>query len=205
MKDKRVRDFRVFRLYGIIPLTMILFLFFTPAPMIHAHKVYLFAWTEGDTVYTESYLSGKKKVKDALIKVFDQSGIELLKGKTNQKGEFSFKIPKNTDMLIVLESSPGHRAEYILKTDELPVPLTMREHKTEDTEHDTSSPSEVSINMEQIRKMIEEALDSRLRPISRRLARIQQERGPGLTEIIGGIGYIFGIIGIILYYRARRK
>jgi nickel transport protein len=37
------------------------------------------------------------------------------------------------------------------------------------------------------------------------LATIQEERGPGLTEIIGGIGYIFGVMGLILYLKGRKK
>ena len=84
----------------------------------YAHKVYLFAWTEGDIIHTESYISGNKKVKDGVIRVFDLEGKELLNGKTNEKGEFFFKIPEITDLRIVLESSMGHGAEYLFKESE---------------------------------------------------------------------------------------
>ncbi len=29
--------------------------------------------------------------------------------------------------------------------------------------------------------------------------------GPGLTEIIGGIGYIFGLVGMAMYFTSRKK
>ncbi len=50
-----------------------------------AHKVYVYAWWEGDTVQTESYFGAKKKVMDGLIQVFDLSGQKLLEGHTNVK------------------------------------------------------------------------------------------------------------------------
>jgi len=52
--------------------------------------------------------------------VFDLSGNKLLEGKTNDNGEFSFKIPKKADLRIVLEATMGHKTEYILKADEIP-------------------------------------------------------------------------------------
>ena len=58
---------------------------------------------------------------------------------------------------------------------------------------------------EQISMVVEKALDSRLKPIIKTLAKIQEERGPGFTEIIGGVGYIFGLMGLILYFKSRRK
>ena len=63
---------------------------------VDAHRVNLFAWVEGDTVYVESKFSGGKKVKAGKIIVSDPQGTELLKGTTNENGEFSFKVPKKT-------------------------------------------------------------------------------------------------------------
>jgi nickel transport protein len=31
------------------------------------------------------------------------------------------------------------------------------------------------------------------------------DRGPGLTEIMGGIGYIIGLVGLALYFSNRRR
>jgi nickel transport protein len=62
-----------------------------------AHRADVFAWVEGDTVHVESKFSGGKKMKAGKISVVDPKGNELVKGVTNEQGEFSFKIPKKTE------------------------------------------------------------------------------------------------------------
>ncbi len=196
---------RNFHEWPVIIFTVVLCFTFTWVPSVFAHKVYIFSWIEGDTVYTESYFSGKKKVIGGLIKVFDPSGKKLLEGKTNEKGEFSFKIPKKTDLRIVLEATMGHRAEYILSADEIPDTVERPEPIKEKDDSQASGSSAIKVDLEQIRLVIEEALDSRLKPIVKTLAKIQEERSPGFTEIIGGVGYIFGLMGLILYFKSRKK
>ena len=175
-----------------------------PAP-VHAHKVYIFAWIDGDTVYTESYFSGKKKVMGGPIRVFDLTGKQLLEGKTNEKGEFSFKIPQKRDLRIVLEATMGHKTEYILKADEMPKMTIGSDTNSGTNESQTPPFSAVRMDEEQMKRVVGEALDARLKPIVRTLAKIQEEKGPGLTEIIGGIGYIFGVMGLILYFKNRKR
>jgi len=205
MRDKKEKMLKPFGAYWTIKLFIGLHLLLLTSSAAYAHSVYLFAWAEGDTIYTESYFGDDKKVNDGLIIVFDPSGKEILRGKTNEMGEFSFKIPQKTDMRIVLESSMGHGAEYIFKVDEFSDTVESSEEKAEIMEPHGSSSSDQDMDTKQIKAMIEEILDSRLKPIARDLAMLQQKRGPGLTEIIGGIGYIFGIMGIVLYFKARKK
>jgi len=84
-----------------------------------AHRVNIFAWVEGDTVMVECKYPDGTKVHEGVIRVFDSAGKELLNGKTNAKGEFSFKVPKPDDLKIVLEAGMGHRAEWPLSKQDL--------------------------------------------------------------------------------------
>jgi nickel transport protein len=93
---------------------------------VDAHGVYLFAWVEGDTVYVESKFSGGKKVKAGKIIVTDPRGTELLKGTTNENGEFSFKVPKKTDLKIVLLAGVAHRAEWTVPLAEIQMPAAAK-------------------------------------------------------------------------------
>ncbi len=187
---------------------MILCMLLSFAFPAYAHKVYLFAWTEGDMIHTESYFGGNKKVQDGTIKVFNMEGKELLSGKTNGAGEFSFRIPEIEDLRIVLESSMGHGAEYIFKKSEF---SAGQAPVTEDVPGNKIGSNEPRAAVQgrgvddQVRKEIEASLDSKLKPIIRELALLREERGPGVTEIIGGIGYIFGIMGIIAYMKSKKK
>ena len=84
-------------------LVLLLFLGLTgPSPAL-AHKVYLFAWVEGDTVLVDAYFSKSKRVMGGKIEVMDSTGQKLLEGTTDDKGRFSFKIPKKDDLFIYAE------------------------------------------------------------------------------------------------------
>ncbi len=48
------------------------------------------------------------------------------------------------------------------------------------------------------------ALDAKLAPI-RRAVLEGTEDGPGLREIIGGIGWIFGLVGVAAYFKSRPR
>ena len=172
--------------------------------MALAHKVYIYAWLEGDTVYTESYFGAGKKVKQGLIRVFDLSGQKCLEGRTNAKGEFSFRLPLVADLRIVVEAGMGHRGEFVLKAEGSAE--TLKPDITPDVpEGDPKSAVPVFTDELQIRMIVEQALDARLKQVMRELAEIRKERGPGFNEIIGGIGYIFGLMGLILYFKSRNK
>jgi nickel transport protein len=189
----------------IIAFASVLLLFLSFSAPARAHKVSLFAWVEGDTVYTESYFGGERKAVGGLIRVFDPSGKQLLEGKTDDKGEFSFRIPRKVDLKIVLEATMGHKTEFILRAEKPGDIQKGSEPAPEKGESPVPPSPSIGTDAEQIRQMMEEALDARLKPIARTLAKIRQEKGPGLTEILGGIGYIFGLMGVALYFGSRRK
>ena len=56
---------------------------------------------------------------------------------------------------------------------------------------------------EDVERIVEAALNARLAPIQHLLAR-QSEQSPGLTDIVGGLGWIFGLVGVAAYFRRRR-
>jgi nickel transport protein len=169
-----------------------------------AHKVYIYAWFDGDTIHTESYF-GSKKVKEGLVQVFDLSGKKLLEGRTNEKGEFAFKSPQKTDLRIVVEAGMGHKNECILKAEEVEPALDVEPGTAGTDEAKSEALSRKGTDAEQIRSIVEQVLDARLKPIQRELARIRKDDRPGFTEVMGGIGYILGLMGLIMYFKSRKK
>jgi len=143
-----------------------------------AHKVTIFAWVEGDTVFTESKFSGGKRAVNAPVVIYGRDGKKLLEGKTDNKGEFSFKIPEITDLRVVLNATMGHKAP--------------------------SGTISVGLSKEEIQKVVEDSLDKKLRPIVRMMTESKNAK-PSITEIIGGIGYIFGLFGVVLFFKNRIK
>ncbi len=166
-----------------------------------AHKVMIFAWVEGDTVFTESKFSGGKSAINAQVLVFDKEGMQLLEGKTDNKGEFSFKIPKITDLRIVLNAGMGHKAEWGIPESEIHEARGVLKNKGAGG---SSQPIAAGLSKEEIKGLIEESLDRKLRPIVRIITE-SQSKGPSVTEIVGGIGYIFGLMGVAIYFRNRGR
>jgi len=195
-----------------------LWFYFSPAS-VSAHKVTIFAWVEGDIIHTQSKFSGGKRVKNAPVLVYDSKDVLLLEGKTDENGMFSFKIPKKTALKIVLKAAMGHMAVWKLRDEEFgraesspPVePTGMKapleiESGPADIEEKGESPgaSKMFLDRRQIQEIIDASLDRKLRPITEMLADAM-DREPGITEIIGGIGYIFGLVGVALYFSNRKR
>jgi len=184
-----------------------------------AHRVNVFAWVEGDTVYVESKFPGGKKVRAGRILVTDMQGNELLSGLTNDAGEFSFKVPKRSDLKIVLIAGQGHQAEWLIRASEMEdmpsktAPATgagevmHREGAKSVSETSVDTRTAVpgtNFNSQELEAVLETVLDRKLKPIARILADIRQ-KGPTVKDILAGIGYIFGLVGIVAYIQSRKK
>ncbi len=184
-----------------------------------AHRVNVFAWVEGDTIYVESKFAGGKKVKAAKIIVMDARGVELLSGRTNDQGEFSFKVPKPTDLKIVLVAGQGHQGEWTVRAAEIAdmpsetAPETSAENAIQSDQNDavllksvdsSSAAPDTAVEPKELEAIIESILDKKLKPITRMLADIRQ-KGPTVADIFAGIGYIFGLVGIAAYVHSRKK
>jgi nickel transport protein len=194
-----------------------------------AHKVNIFAYVEGNQVYTESYFPDGRKVEGGTIEVYDSQENKLLSGTTDKEGKFNFIPPKKDNLKIVLIATMGHKNSYLLSAADLPggsapaegakngsgtteqgssensAPAGNEQAATAETQPSSSASAQpVQVDVQEIKKIIDQSLDRKLAPILRELAMAQQEK-MSPTQIFGGIGYIFGIIGIILYFTKKKS
>ncbi len=190
---------------------MIAFLF--PIDLAFSHKVYIYAWVEDNTVFTENYMSGKKPVKSGQITAYDLDGNILVEGKTDEKGKFSFKVLKKSGMKIVLEAGTGHRAQWIVPIEEINGKLSpdsneMENHPSMGEKITGNLNSEFFRNTtpDELQMMIEKALDKKLNPVIEQVNKsLQQNQDPRMQDIIGGIGYILGLVGVGMYFNYRKQ
>ena len=184
-----------------------------------AHRVNLFAWIEGDTVFLESKFAGGRKVKAGKVIVTDPAGRELLRGVTDDQGEFSFKIPEHTDLKIILIAGQGHQAEWTIPAPEIeqtpaaalkesnagkPASSTTADTAPSSAPAIESMAAAPAIDLQQLEILIEKILDQKLKPITKMLAEAR-DRSPSVSDILGGLGYILGLIGIAVYFHSRRQ
>lgn len=171
-----------------------------------AHKVSLFAWVENDTVYTLSKFSGGKKVIKGRLVVFDPAGNKLLEGVTDNQGEFAFKVPQRTDLRLELIAGTGHKGHWRVPLEEITGGFEKKAAADAEPSEEASvlSDRSDSIYADRLEVAIEKVLDRKLKPVMKMLAEAQQS-GPSLPEILGGIGYIIGLVGIAAYFKSRQK
>ena len=206
---------------GFVFFFVIFLLGINPA---YAHKVMIFAWVDGDTVFTQSKFSGGKKVKGGKIAVYNTHKKILLEGKTDNEGKFFFKVPEKTTLKIVLYAGTGHRAEWTvpkkdieeiseekfskstLKKPQAKIPAnTISSEPTENRRDEMpQAPQPPAPGADEIEQAVEKALDKKLKPVIKMLNE-SFNRGPTMSEIIGGIGYILGLMGVGAYFHYRRK
>ena len=206
---------------GLISLVAAVLLLL-PRSQALAHNVTVFAWVEGDTVHVESKFSGGRRPMDAPVEVYDTGGNLLLKGVTDNNGEFSFKVPKKTEMKVVVLAGMGHKGEWTISLSDLEA--VSAETTTQTAEPGSPPPASTNpaqaqsaaaamsgnpvpagyVTAAEIRNAVEGALDTKLKPVMKLLVETRQS-GPSVTDILGGIGYIFGLIGVAAYFSSKRR
>lgn len=165
-----------------------------------AHKVSVFAWVEGKTVHTESKFSGGKKVKDGKIEVFDHLNQTVVEGVTDGRGYFTFPLPNDARTLkVVLTAGMGHSNHWLITAQELgndsAEPATPAVMPTPVSDVQRFPDNQV---LEQI---VERAVEKKLAPLKAQLA----EQAWGMRDIVAGIGYILGLMGLASYMHHRKN
>ena len=224
---------------AVLPIIFLMFISLNMVGYAFAHKVSIFAWVEGDMVYTQSKFSGGKKVQNAPVEVFDAKGDKLVEGKTDDNGEFSFKVPQRTEMQIILLAGMGHRAQWTIPVEELGESILQQSGDTslhepggikpgavQPDDINQSQPDEVGqdnlnkpetlvrgstqpcacLTPDDIENIVEKTLDKKLGPIITMLNKsLDPDHAPGVFDILGGIGYILGLVGVGAYFNYRKK
>lgn len=189
----------------------------------YAHRIVSYAYTEGDEIVVEGAYGNGNPVKDCKVIVYDSQENVVYEGRTNSQGIAKFKVSNRSDLRIILDSETGHKSEYIIKEENLPE--IKSENKVSSNKEDSSNQqitqvnnsveeSEVEttgISEDRLRKIIQEEVSEELSgelstdiaAIKQRLVRLEEKKGPGVVEILGGLGYIMGLMGIGLYFKTK--
>ncbi len=214
---------RIFEL-NLLQITLFLLFFsycFLP-DVSYAHKVSVYAYAEDGKVFAEGYFVDGSKAKNSLIEVFDaHSEKKLLELNTNDKGEASFHITETAPLKLVITAGMGHKNDYTLsdkevrdamgisnaddrngKADERKQPFEKESHVMKQK---GTLPAAHGLSSSDIETIVDRALEKKLKPIKDMLLRMQEfSSRPGITEILGGVGYIVGLMGIIFYFKSRK-
>lgn len=182
-------------------LILLLLLLLWPLSAAHAHKVNLFAYAEGNKVVVEGFFTDGKVAENAQIQVFSPAGDRLVEGQADGEGVFVFEVPEVTDLRISLYAGMGHRAEFTLPADEIRGAMAVAGETANAGAEAPAAGTSVATDSAAIEAMVRQAVSEATLPLVRNMSELSDRRTA--SDIIGGVGFIVGIVGVFFYLRAR--
>ncbi|EPR30649.1 hypothetical protein dsat_1371 [Alkalidesulfovibrio alkalitolerans DSM 16529] len=156
-----------------------------------AHRVHAFAWIEGGQVMVDAYYSRSSRVNGGKVEIVDTaSGAVLATGTTDAEGRAVFAVPMEhggQGLTIVVDAGAGHRAEWSIAPEELAA--------GDRAEAAVPATAEPALGAES-------GAPAAAKPPQ---APVPPDDGPGLRDVVGGLGWIVGIFGIAAWLDARRR
>ena len=196
-----------------------------------AHRINIFALVEADQIRVECKFSKKSPAQNSPVTILDKaSGKQLAWKNTDDQG--IALLPVTAEMksapqglIAHINAGEGHENDFEIEKSELdgasassgteadPAPAeTAASEPAKPADPSVSAASSVQIpsdsvaamSRQELEKLISAVVDRRVTPLRVMIAS-QVEKGPGITEILGGIGWILGIFGTAALCLSRRR
>ncbi len=183
-----------------------------------AHKVIAMAWVDGDRIEGEiAFSSGAAAEAGAAVEVFGPDGRPLGATVVEDGGLFSFTPTVRVDHRFVADLGAGHVADLTVPAEDLPAVLggatavaldlaAVGAAAAAERSAATAAAAAPAIDPAALEAMVRAAVAAEVRPLRRALAAFEERTR--WHDVLGGVGYIFGLFGIAAYvavWRRRRR
>jgi len=177
-----------------------------------AHNVLGGVYAIGSTIEGEAGFSNGDMAKAGTpVLIQTKDGRKLGETTTDEEGFFIFEAREQIDHHFIIDMSAGHVLNLVLPVDELPKELASSHKGTAaqavvgnaaDKAVSTAS-SLNNVSQDELQKMIEQAVARQIKPLRQELAAYKEKAG--LQDVLGGIGYIFGLCGLGIWWQQRKQ
>ena len=189
-----------------------------------AHKLKVFAQTEGDWIRGRAYFVGGAGAGGARVEVQDSEGRVLAELTPADDGSFAYRALAPVEHRLVARTGDGHRTQWTIAGEtlrgalapptnpnppdpsDISEPSSARPQPLADTlapqfplDHDSVAPQAFD---PALIGSIEQALARQTHPLAERLNALEER--VRFQDVLGGIGYILGLTGLALWWRCRR-
>lgn len=161
---------------------IILVLALIASPAVHAHGMRISVTPAQDGVAGRVWYSDETPGAGNAVSLVDAAGRELASTLSDAEGRFAFSAVAAGDYAVVAEGEEGHRAEARIAY--APAAGTVSAAGVEDAK-------------------LTALLRAELQPLREDIARFEQRIR--LHDLIGGVGFIAGLCGLLVAWRARRR
>jgi nickel transport protein len=186
-----------------------------------AHKVFVFASVQGRRIEGEVYFRGGTPARDAKVTVVGPGGEVLGETATDEEGKFVFEAQQRFDHRLLADAGGGHEAEYTVAADELPDELPAPgapEASPTEAPEPAKPPSSESQDESPPAGSAEEPasmpgsqdLRAQIESVARQVGALRNDldkfrNRQRLQDVLGGLGYILGIMGVVFYFLGVRR
>jgi len=197
-------------------LVLIFLLFVGVVSPVVAHNVVSGVYAEGMTIEGEiGFSNGDMAQAGFTVEVFDESGNVLGTTETQEGGMFSFKASNVQKHVFRADLGEGHIANMELDADELfaddqqqqLVSNMVTEVGASMVSETVNSDSVVipgnNISTDELQNLIRSAVAQQVRPLQKDIRAYKEK--VFIRDIMGGLGFIFGLFGVAAWMASRRK
>lgn len=177
-----------------------------------AHRLSVFAYVEGADIVGEVYFAGGGKAAGVVVQLRDPADHALQTTASESDGGFVFAEPGVGDYRVVADSGDGHRAEWRVTAGEFgdsPVVAPALATVSESAGRSNAAsvlPGDATVerlDRQMLVDLVEQAVARQVGPLRAELHAYRE--AARFSDVVGGVGIIFGLAGIGLWWRHRKS
>jgi nickel transport protein len=160
-----------------------------------AHGFKIFVMVRGHDLTGYAYFPPDTPAAKAKIEVFSIEGERLSSTEADEAGRFAIPLTERRPIRIIAHADDLHVAAREIGLDEMPSTLPQA------GEPATAISSELTTQQVDLR--VEQVVADQIQPVREQLRRLEDQIR--FRDIVGGIGYIVGVVGLIAYWKAQSR
>ncbi len=183
-----------------------------------AHRLRVSVDVNEQEISVRGFFGRRSPCRNCRITVADDEGNEVFSGRTDKNGRSTFR-PDNLgkDLVITVRDSMGHRGTERISAEELEVMLTDEAphkdsmHEPPETpekispETDSAAGKDCLIHKKEIAELVRKEVSQQIRTGKHSGRRHDQHESFNIRDLIAGLGFIFGLAGLILAASKKKR
>ena len=172
---------------------MVTFLSLSASTSITAHELRLFVDVEGAEIVGRLHFEGGRPASGTVVQIINPRREIVAEVTTDADGRFRQAVKNRTDYVVRARTIDLHQTEGTIESDRFPEELPSL----------TDLPPMLPTPAPTGDAAFQREMRAEIRLMREQLDRV--ESSIGLRDIVGGIGFIVGILGLLLFLRQRAQ